>query len=74
MDGVMSLRAGLNPARAEETWGGRATQRHYNPDKPKTPSTFLGRDAELTSRMGRMDEAERAQVAELLDLKSRSQA
>ena len=37
-------------------------------------ATFLGRDAGLISRMGRMDEAERAQVDQLLGLKSRSQA
>lgn len=40
----------------------------------KEVATFLGRDAGLISRMGRMDEAERAQVAQLLGLKSRSQA
>jgi REP element-mobilizing transposase RayT len=40
----------------------------------KEVATFLGRDAGLISRMGRMDEAERAQIAELLGLKSRSQA
>ena len=40
----------------------------------KEVATFLGRDAGLISRMGRMDEAERTQVAQLLGLKSRSQA
>ncbi len=40
----------------------------------KDVATFLGRDAGLISRMGRMDEAERAQVDQLLELKSRSQA
>lgn len=37
-------------------------------------ATFLGRDAGLISRMGRMDDAERAEVDQLLDLESRSQA
>lgn len=37
-------------------------------------ATFLGRDAGLISRMGRMDDAERVQVDQLLGLKSRSQA
>jgi hypothetical protein len=37
-------------------------------------ATFLGRDAGLISRMGRMDEAERVQVDQLIGLKSRSQA
>jgi REP element-mobilizing transposase RayT len=40
----------------------------------KEVATLLGRDAGLISRMGRMDEAERAQVTQLLGLKSRSQA
>jgi hypothetical protein len=37
----------------------------------KEVATFLGRDAGLISRMGRMDEAARAQVDQLLGLKSR---
>lgn len=40
----------------------------------KEVATFLWRDAGLISRMGRMDEAEWAQVVQLLGLKSRSQA
>ena len=40
----------------------------------KDVATFLGRDAGLISRMGRMDEAERAEIDRLLGLKSRSQA
>jgi REP element-mobilizing transposase RayT len=40
----------------------------------KDVATFLGRDAGLISRMSRMDEAERAQVAVLLGPESRSQA
>jgi REP element-mobilizing transposase RayT len=40
----------------------------------KEVATFLGRDAGLISRMGRMDDAERAQVVALLGLESRSQA
>ncbi len=47
---------------------------HHSAIPGKEVATFLGRDAGLISRMGRMDEAERAQVDELLGLKSRSQA
>jgi len=37
-------------------------------------ATFLGRDAELISQMGRIVEAERVQVDQLLGLQSRGQA
>ncbi len=50
----------------------QACQRSAIPGKEV--ATFLGRDAGLISRMGRMDEAERLQVDQLLGLKSRSQA